>query len=46
MNHEEAAAILQVAGSPFELAIETGNGRAAKVFKTRERSMSWVNAAT
>jgi len=39
MNHAEAAAILQAAGSPFELATETVNGRAAKVFKTRERSM-------
>ncbi|HET6340512.1 MAG TPA: class I adenylate-forming enzyme family protein [Polyangiales bacterium] len=39
MNHAEAAAILQAAGSPFELATETVNGRTAKVFKTRERSM-------
>ncbi len=39
MNHAEAAAILQVAGSPFELATETVHGRPTKVFKTREKSL-------
>ena len=39
MNHDEAAAILQAAGSPFELTTEIVSGREAKVFKTRERSM-------
>jgi long-chain acyl-CoA synthetase len=39
MNHAEAAALLLVAGSPFELSVETVRGREMKVFKTRERSM-------
>jgi long-chain acyl-CoA synthetase len=39
MDHAEAAAILQAAGSPFELAKELVGGRECTVFKTRERSM-------
>ncbi|HKU44508.1 MAG TPA: class I adenylate-forming enzyme family protein [Polyangiales bacterium] len=39
MDHAEAAAILQAAGSPFELAKEEVAGRLCTVFKTRERSM-------
>jgi long-chain acyl-CoA synthetase len=39
MNHAEAAQLLQAPGSPFELTTEEVNGRAVKVFKTRERSM-------
>src|SRR5262245_50649242 len=39
MNHAEAAVILQAAGSPFELATETVQGRPMTVFKTREKSL-------
>jgi len=39
MTHDEAAALLLAAGSPFELTTESVRGRAMKVFKTRERSM-------
>jgi long-chain acyl-CoA synthetase len=46
MNHVEAAAVLQAAGSPFELATETVNGREMTVFKTRERSMREKVAAS
>lgn len=39
MTHAEADALLQAAGSPFELTTERVLGRDVKVFKTRERSM-------
>jgi long-chain acyl-CoA synthetase len=39
MNRSEAAALLQGAGSPFELTTDRVLNREVKVFKTRERSM-------
>src|SRR5688572_29934726 len=39
MDHAQAAAILQVAGGPFELATEPVLGRPVTVFKTREKSV-------
>jgi len=39
MTFAEATALLQAAGSPFELTVERVLGRDVKVYKTRERSM-------
>jgi long-chain acyl-CoA synthetase len=46
MNYDEAAVLLQAAGSPFELTTEKVGGRVVKVFKTRERSMREKVAAS
>jgi long-chain acyl-CoA synthetase len=46
MNYDEAALLLQAAGSPFELTTEKVGGRDVKVFKTRERSMREKVAAS